>query len=90
MTSAAGAAACAVLVTGCARVAAAAPAVPPAAEQAVTSATAGPAAATSATIRSERLFVCPATMGPVLLAQEVLCRTPAVHPALGDAPAHCR
>jgi hypothetical protein len=56
----------------------------------VTSATAGPAAATSATIRSERLFVRPATMGPVLLAQEVLCRTPAVHPALGDAPAHCR
>jgi hypothetical protein len=35
-------------------------------------------------------FFRPAVMGPVLLAQEVLCRTPAVHPALGDAPAHGR
>src|SRR5580693_4478434 len=92
-TSAAGAwpvsdaALAAVRAAACPGAACLAPAVPPGDEQAVTSATTGPAAATSAAIRSARLFFRPAIMGPVLLAQDVLGRTPAARPALGDAHA---
>ncbi len=77
----------AVRAAACPGAASLAPAVPPGAEQAVTSATTGPAAATSAAIRSARLFFRPAIMGLVLLAQDVLERASAVRPALGDAPA---
>jgi hypothetical protein len=90
-TSAAGAVACAAALATCAaRAGVAAPAVPPVAEHAVTSATAGQAAATSAAIRSGCLFFRPATMRPVLLARDVLCRTSAVHLPLGDAPTKAR